>query len=157
MNDAETIQDLLQESHDSHNPGPEGLRDIMDRVKTIAVVGMSTNPEKPARRIPAYLASRGYDIIPVNPTADQILGKPTRASLAEVTEPVDMVLVFRPSAEAGQVLAQAVQRPEDPVVWLQEGIMDPPAAEAAREDGHTVVQDLCTYRVHKALARERDA
>jgi uncharacterized protein len=141
MDAVERLQNMLDESQDRDNPGPEALRTIMESVRTVAVVGISRNPEKAARRIPAYLAAKGYDVIPVNPFVDEVLGKKVRPSLADVTEPVDMVLVFRPSQEAATVVEAAMQRPEKPVIWLQEGIQ---ADEA-------VVQDLCVYKAHKAL------
>ena len=90
----------------------------------------------------------------MNPTADEILGIPTRKSLTEVTEPVDLVLVFRPSADAALVLEETARRVEKPVIWLQEGILAPEEAAQARADGLTVVQDLCIYKVHSALPAE---
>ncbi|MXW08966.1 MAG: CoA-binding protein [Gammaproteobacteria bacterium] len=127
----------------------------MRSVRTIAVIGMSRDPAKAARRVPSYLAAKGYDILPVNPFAARILGKPARKSLAEVTEPVDMVVVFRPSEEAGTHLAEAAARPERPVVWLQEDIRADEAAAEARARGIRVVQDMCTYRVHRAATADR--
>jgi len=72
-------------------------------------------------------------------------------SLDDVEEEVDMVMIFRPSAEAGEIVRQAIGRPEKPVIWLQEGIRDDEAAAEARAQGVTVVQDLCMYKVHRAL------
>jgi uncharacterized protein len=151
MDAVERLQNMLDESQDRDNPGPEALRTIMESVRTVAVVGISRNPEKAARRIPAYLAAKGYDVIPVNPFVDEVLGKKVRPSLADVTEPVDMVLVFRPSQEAATVVEAAMQRPEKPVIWLQEGIQADEAAARARAQGLSVVQDLCVYKAHKAL------
>jgi uncharacterized protein len=151
MDALERLRTIRDQSADPHNPGPEALRQIMESVHTVAVVGISGNPEKPARRIPAYLAAKGYDVIPVNPFLDEVLGKRARSSLAEVTEPVDMVLVFRPSQEAGTVMETAMEREERPVIWLQEGIQADEVAARARARGLTVVQDLCAYKVHKAL------
>ena len=145
------VELVLSQSQDRENPSAQAMADLLERVETIAVVGMSTNPQKPARKIPAYLKSKGYEIIPVNPTTDEILGIPARKSLTDVTEPVDMVLVFRPSADAALVLAEAARRAEGPVIWLQEGILAPKEAAQARADGLTVVQDLCIYKVHSAL------
>ncbi|MEJ2538364.1 MAG: CoA-binding protein [Gemmatimonadota bacterium] len=149
--DRAAVESVLAESSDPDNPGPEEVHAWVRETLRIAVVGMSRDPSKAARRVPSYLAAKGAEIIPVNPYAERILGKDARDTLAEVTEPVDMVLVFRPSAEAGAVLRDAAARPEDPVIWLQEGIRDDEAAREARAAGHRVVQDLCMYKVHRAL------
>ena len=150
MTNLAPLEALLGKSSDPDNPDAAGLLDIVRSVQTIAVVGMSRDPAKAARRVPSYLATKGYDILPVNPHATRILGKPARRTLAEVTEPVDMVVVFRPSAEAGSHLAEAAARPERPVVWLQRDIRDDEAAEAARARGIRVVQDMCVFEVHRA-------
>ena len=151
MDGLHELQALLDESGDRDNPTAEEMKGVMESVRTIAVVGISGNPEKPARRVPAYLASKGYDIIPVNPFLDEALGKPAKDSLKEVTEPVDMVLVFRPSEEAAQVAELAMTRDEHPVIWLQKEIRADQMAAIARGLGFTVVQDLCAYEIHKAL------
>jgi predicted CoA-binding protein len=141
----------LQASSDPGNPTAEELRAVLERVERIAVIGLSRHIEKPARRVPSYLAAKGYDVIPVNPNAERILGQPAFDRLSEVTDPVDMVLVFRPSEQAGQFVQEAAARPERPVIWLQSGIRADEEVAAAREAGLTVVQDLCAYRIHRAL------
>ncbi len=146
------LSHTLEASGDPNNPGPDEMLRIIEDTATIAVVGLSRDPVKAARRVPSYMAAKGYDVIPVNPFAERILGKPARASLDAVTESVDLVLVFRPSDEAGDVIRQAARRPERPVIWLQEGIRNDEAAQEARAAGLTVVQDLCIYKVHRALA-----
>ena len=151
VSDTHTLDRVRTESGDPDNPPARVLQSTLETTRTIAVVGLSRDPTKAARRVPSYLATKGYEIQPVNPHADRILGRPARASLAEVTEPVDMVLVFRPSAEAGDVLTEAAGRPERPAIWLQEGIRADAAAAAARADGLTVVQDLCIFKAHRAL------
>ena len=150
MTDLAPLAVLLQESSDPDNPDAAELLDIVRSARTIAVVGISRDPTKAARRVPSYLATKGYEILPVNPFATRILGKPARKSLAEVTEPVDMVVVFRPSGEAGTHLAEAAARPERPVVWLQQDIRADGEAAEARARGIRVVQDMCVYRVHRA-------
>ncbi len=152
MSDLDRLRAVLSRSSDPRNPDAEAVRDIVERVRTVAVVGMSRHPEKPARRVPSYMATKGYELIPINPFADRILGKDAVAHLSDVDEPVDMVLVFRPSADAGPVVLDAASRPERPVIWLQEGIRDDEAANAARADGFAVVQDLCFYQAHRALS-----
>ena len=147
----ESLKRLLEASSDPHNPSAERLRRLFESVHRIAVVGLSRDPLKAARRVPSYLAAKGYEIIPVNPFADRILGRRAHAMLSEIDEAVDLVVVFRPSEEAGAVVEAAARRPERPGIWLQEGIRADDAARTARAEGSVVVQDLCTYKVHRAL------
>lgn len=150
--DRERLARLLRGSSDADgNPGPDEMRRLIRRVERIAVVGMSRDPMKPARRIPSYLAAMGADVFPVNPLAGRMLGRTARRTLEDVVEPMDMVLIFRPSSEVGPFVRAAAARPEAPVIWLQEGIRDDAAAAEARAAGRTVVQDLCIYRVHRAM------
>ena len=149
--DPALLEAELAASSDPKTPGASEMYEIVRRTIRIAVVGISRDPAKAARRVPSYLATRGADILPVNPYAERIFGREVKRSLDEVDEPVDMVLVFRPSAEAGDVVRQAMRRPEKPVIWLQEGIRNDEAAEEARAEGFTVIQDLCLYKVHRAL------
>lgn len=151
MFDRSQIVRLLREAGDPDNPDPETLRDIVRRTFVIAVVGISRDPMKPARRVPSYMAAKGAEIIPVNPYATRIFGRPARKALADVTEAVDMVLLFRPSREVGPFVREAAARPDEPIIWLQEGIRDDQAASEARAQGRTVVQSLCIYKVHRAL------
>jgi predicted CoA-binding protein len=148
------LQSLLDESGDRKNPDAKEMAELMSSVRTIAVVGISRNPEKPARRVPAYLAAKGYEIIPVNPFVDEIFGTTAFDSLAEVETHVDMVLVFRPSAEAAVVAEEAMTRPEKPVIWLQKEIWAEDVAARARDLGLTFVQDLCAYEIHMALVTD---
>lgn len=141
----------LAASSDPGNPGVDEMYEIVRTAIRIAVVGISRDPEKAARRVPSYLATRGAEIIPINPHAERILGRPVLRHLSELEEPVDLVQVFRPSAEAGQVVLDAMKVPGRPVIWLQEGIRSDEEASRARAEGFTVVQDLCLYKVHRAL------
>jgi predicted CoA-binding protein len=149
--DRAALEVVLSDSSDPDNPGAEEMHELVRGTLRIAVVGLSRDPSKTARRIPSYLAAKGAEIIPVNPYATRIFGKDARASLEEVTERIDMVLVFRPSAEAGAVVEAAAAREDRPVIWLQQGIRSDAEAKAARDQGLTVVQDLCLYTVHRAL------
>jgi len=107
-------------------------------LKNIAVVGMSKNPEKAAHYVPKYLTEQGYNIIPVNPTADEILGKKCYPSLLDIPVPIDIVDVFRPSDQVKPVVEEAIKiKPK--VVWLQEGIHDPEAESLAKKAGIDVV------------------
>src|SRR5438270_3451834 len=97
------------------------LQRIYRETRTIAVVGASHEPRKAAHRIPAYLQSQGYRIIPVNPRGGELFGETVRRSLAEIDEPIDVVDVFRPSAETPQIARDAVTAGAR-VLWLQLGI-----------------------------------
>lgn len=151
MNRIAEIQRLLEKSSDGSNPTAEALVEILRDVQHIAVVGLSRYLEKPARRVPSYLAAKGFDVIPVNPKADRLLGRRSWHTLGEVPDALDMVLVFRPAPEAADVVEQAMARPERPVIWLQAGIRAPEAVANARAAGHVVVHDLCIFRVHRVL------
>ncbi|MEZ4424176.1 MAG: CoA-binding protein [Gemmatimonadota bacterium] len=151
MDPIERLRAVLASSSDPANPDAEAVAGIIDRVHRVAVVGLSRDPTKAARRVPSYMAAKGYEIIPVNPHADRLLGREARPSLRDVPEPVDMVVVFRPSEEARRIVDVAAARSERPVIWLQEGIRADVAAAAARAAGLTVVQDLCFYKAHRAL------
>ena len=151
VNPLAELRGILARSSDPGNPSAEELRDLFASVERIAVIGVSRSPEKAARRVPSYLAAKGYEIVPVNPNADRIFGRRACDRLADVPDAVDMVVIFRPSAEAGGFVAEAAARPERPAIWLQEGIRADEEIAAARAAGLTAVQDLCTYRVHRAL------
>lgn len=149
--DRPALEAVLAASSDPDNPDLDAIHRIVRDTTRIAVVGISRDPAKVARRIPSYLAAKGADIVPVNPHAERILGRTSFDHLDDVDEPVDMVLVFRPSDEAGEVVRAAMTRPEEPYIWLQEGIRNDEAAREARELGRSVVQDLCIYKVHRAF------
>lgn len=151
VNGLTELRRLLEASSDERNPSAEELEQLMRDVQRIAVVGLSRDLEKPARRVPSYLAAKGYDVVPVNPNADRLLGETSYPVLSDVPEPVDLVLIFRPSEVAGAFVEEAMRRPEEPVIWLQTGIRAEPEVEAARAAGRTVVQDLCIFRVHRVL------
>lgn len=119
-------------------------------LKNIAVVGMSKNPEKAAHYVAKYLAEQGYNIIPVNPTADEILGKKCYPSLLDIPVQVDIVDVFRPSDQVKPVVEEAIKiKPR--VVWLQEGIHDPEAESLAKNAGIDVVFNRCMLAEHQRL------
>jgi predicted CoA-binding protein len=130
----------------------ERLVEIYRSTKTIAVVGASTNPEKPAHRIPAYLQAQGFRIIPVNPSASEILGEPTVDSLDDISEPIDVVNVFRPAEEAPAIAEQAAEIGAS-TLWLQLGIESEEAAAIAAGQGLAVVMDTCMGATHQRLAK----
>lgn len=121
------------------------IRSILTEVKTIALVGWSPKPDRPSHRVAAYLAARGYRVIPVNPgAAGQIaLGETVRASLAEIEGPVDMVDIFRRSEDVPPVVEEALKLPGLKAIWMQLGITNAQAAAKAEGRGVQVVQDRC--------------
>lgn len=128
----------------------EEARKVMDRNKTIAVVGLSTNPEKPGHYVPKYLKEHGYKIIPVNPTAKgEILGEKVYAGLRDIPQKVDVVDIFRPPKDVPPIVEDAIAIGAK-VIWMQEGIVNNAAAERAKAAGLTVIMDKCMMKVHKA-------
>jgi len=119
-------------------------------LKNVAVVGMSKNEEKAAHYVPKYLSEQGYDITPVNPTADTILGKKCYKNINEVDAPIDIVDVFRPSDEVLPVVQEAIKK-NPKVIWLQEGIHNQEAEELARNAGIKVVFNRCMLAEHQRL------
>lgn len=126
------------------------VRRILEK-KTVAVVGCSSTPGKDAHEIPNYLQQQGYGIIPVNPYAEEILGRPTYDSLSAVNETVEIVDVFRPSAEVADIVDEALARDDVEVIWLQLGIHDDEAVARAEAAGIQVVQDRCMKPEHRRL------
>ena len=123
---------------------------ILSEAKTIAVVGASKNPEKDAHKIPKYLQEQGYRILPVNPTADVILGEKAYKSLSDIHEPYDVVDIFRPSVDVPPIVDEAIQGPAK-VIWMQEGIQNDAAARKAEAAGKIVVQNACMMITHRKL------
>ena len=123
---------------------------ILSEAKTIAVVGASKNPEKDAHKIPKYLQEQGYRIIPVNPTADVILGERCYKSLSDVHEPYDVVDIFRPSEDVPPIVDEAIRGPAK-VIWMQQGIENDAAARKAEAAGKIVVQNACMMISHRKL------
>jgi uncharacterized protein len=126
------------------------LRAIYDDTTTIAVVGASTEPTKAAHTIPRYLQRQGFRIIPVNPRGGEILGQEAVERLTDIAEPVDVVDVFRPSAETPDVARDAVAIGAK-VLWLQEGIESEEAERIATEGGLKVVMNRCMGETHHQL------
>jgi len=119
-------------------------------LKNIAVIGMSKHPEKAAHFVPKYLSEQGYNIIPINPTTDEILNKTCYSSVTEIHQPIDIIDVFRPSDQVLPVIEESItMKPK--VIWLQEGIHNPQAEELARDQGIKVVFNRCMFAEHKRL------
>lgn len=125
------------------------IRDILS-LRYVAVVGMSKNDNKAAHYVPKYLSENGFDIIPVNPTTDEILGKKCYPSISDVDGDIDIVDVFRPSDLVLPVVKDAIKK-NPKVIWLQEGIHNPEAEEIARKKGIKVVFNRCMLAEHQRL------
>ena len=126
------------------------LREILG-LERVAVVGCSATPGKDAHEIPKYLLEHGYDVVPVNPFADEVFGREAFDSLADVPGEVDLVDVFRPSDEVAGIVDAALERDDVKVIWTQLGIRDDAAAEKAESAGKRVVQDRCMKVEHQRL------
>ena len=128
-----------------HN-SDDDLRRFLTETKVIALVGWSPNPERPSHRVAAFLLSKGFRVIPVNPgqAGNAALGEVVRASLSDIPEAVDMVDIFRRSEEVGAVVDEALRLyPKVKVIWMQLGVEDAVAAEKARAAGVDVVMNRC--------------
>jgi len=126
------------------------MKEILLSIKTIASVGLSSNQEKESFWIVSYLKEQGYKIIPVNPTATEILGEKVYPSLSAIPDKVDVVQVFRKSEDVPPVVEEAIKIGAK-VVWMQEGIVNEEAAQKAREAGLQVVMDACMRATHRRL------
>ena len=132
---------------DSHTD--EEIKDIFV-LKKIAVIGMSRHPIKAAHFVPKYLSEQGYDITPVNPTANEILGKKCYPDISSVQDPIDIVDIFRPSEQVLPVVRNAIKK-KPKVIWLQEGIHNEEAENLAREHGIDIVFNRCMLAEHQRL------
>ena len=131
----------------------ERLREILE-ADNIAVIGLSSTPGKAAHDIPAYMRDHGYEVIPVNPYADEIFGREPYGSLTDVEESVDVVDVFRPQDEVPGIVDEATERNDSGTVWLQLGIVHDEAGERFEEAGGTFVQDRCLKVEHQRLMEQ---
>jgi len=137
----------------------DDVKEILTKYKTVAVVGASRDPSKDSNRVAKYLQDQGFRIIPVNPTADEVLGEKCYKSLLEmptdVQKTIEIVDVFRPSSETPAIVEQAVklkERHDKPyVVWMQLGIINVQAAEIARQAGIIVIMNRCMMQEHRKL------
>ena len=133
-------------------PSDDPIRDLLERSKTIAVVGLSDSPLRPSHGVSAYMQAQGYRIIPVNPTIRGALGEKSYASLLDVREPIDIVNIFRRPEFVEDIVDQAIDI-KAPAVWMQEGVINQKAADKARKAGMIVLMDLCILKEHRARFR----
>lgn len=133
-----------------HNPPDDVLRQLLTNASTIAMVGASSNPDRPSNGIMRKLLSAGYRVIPVNPNETSVLGERAYASLADVPEPIDIVDVFR-RAEFTPAIADEAVKIGAKALWLQSGVVNDEAAAKAEAGGLMAVMDACIGVMHSVL------
>ena len=126
---------------------PEVIGEILRETKTIAVIGLSSDPARPSNSVSQYMSACGYRIVPVNPNETEVFGERAYARLEDVPDRVDLVNIFRRSEEAGRHVDEAI-RIGARGVWLQEGVIDEEAARRALQAGLSVVMDRCILKEH---------
>ena len=125
----------------------EIIRRILDECRTIAVVGLSSDPSRPSNSVSGYMRRQGYRVIPVNPNEKSVFGEKSYPDLVAVPEKIDLVDVFRRPDEAGKAVDEAIAVGAK-AVWLQEGVIDSAAAQRAVDAGLMVVMDRCWLKEH---------
>lgn len=130
------------------NPSAAEIKALLQRIRTVAVVGLSPDPDRPSYSVAMYLQSVGYRIVPVRPGGGEILGEKAYPRLSDIPFPVDAVDIFRRRSEAGAHVDEAVAL-GIPAVWMQEGVVDEAAAGRARGAGLFVAMDRCMLKEHR--------
>ena len=130
----------------------EIIERIFAECRTIAVVGLSSDPLRPSNGVAAFMKSKGYRIIPVNPNEREVFGEKYYPNLSSIDEKIDLVVVFRPPGEAGKAVDEAIKIGAK-AVWMQEGITDNAAAERAKEAGLPVVMNRCWLKDYNQYAK----
>lgn len=133
-----------------YRPGDPELRSILGETKTIAIVGLSSDPERYSFEVASYLKAKGYRILPVNPNETDVLGEKAYPSLLAVPDKVDAVDVFRRAEETPEIARQAVAIGAK-VLWLQNDIVNDEARQIAEEGGLDVVMGVCMMSTHRRL------
>ncbi len=135
------------------NPDDDALRTLLQKVKTVAVVGLSPQPARPSYRVAQAMQRYGYRIVPVRPLVDEVLGEKAYASLADIPFAIDLVDVFRAAEHVPAIVAQCLAL-NLPAIWIQEGIVHEAAAQQAQTGGMTVVMDRCILKDYVRLNTE---
>lgn len=136
------------------NPSDEATRDLLTNTRRIAVVGMSPKSHRPSHGVSAALMRLNFEVIPVRPDLDEVMGRPAVPDIRSLEEPVDLVVVFRRPEFVDDIVDACIEK-RLPALWLQDGVVNEPAAMRAREAGMTVVMDRCIYRDGIPLIQER--
>lgn len=138
-------------NHDENDKTPDDELRKVYSFKNIAVVGMSPTEGKPSNYVPKYLTENGYNVIPVNPNYDEILGKKSYAKVSEISQHVDIVDIFRKSTDVLPVVHDALIKNGIKVIWMQLGIYNKEAKENAEENGIKVIYNRCILEEHRRL------
>ena len=125
-------------------------KEILTKYRNVAMVGASSNPERDSYQVAKYLMDNGYNVIPVNPTVQEVLGKTSYPDLSSIPEKVEVVDIFRRPEDVGPIVEEAIKIGAK-VVWMQKGIVNEEAAARARESGLLVVMDKCMHEEHELL------
>ncbi|HKR73324.1 MAG TPA: CoA-binding protein [Candidatus Nitrosocosmicus sp.] len=134
---------------------PDNRLEEIYQFKNIAVVGMSPTEGKPANYVPKYLIEKGYNVIPVNPIYDSILGRKSYPKVSAIPDTVDIVDIFRKSEEIVPIVHDTIQKHGVKVLWMQLGIHNQEAREIAEKNGIEVIYDRCMLREHQRLFYEK--
>lgn len=126
------------------------VEEILTKYRRVAVVGLSPKTDRPSYGVASYLREHGYEIVPVNPTTDQIMGLKSYPDLRSIPGPVEVVDIFRRSEDVGPIVDDAIAVGAK-AVWMQDGVVNEAAAEKARKAGLKVVMDQCMMREHHSL------
>lgn len=131
-------------------PSDDRIKEILEKAKVIAIVGLSDNTERPSHRVGRFLKARGYSVIPVNPKYETVLGLKSYSSLSAVPDPIDIVDIFRKGEAVGPIVDEAIRKGAS-VIWMQEGVINREAAQKAKDAGMEVVMDHCIYKQYNRI------
>ena len=126
---------------------PDFVAEILEKYKTLTIVGLSSKPMRPSHGVAQYMQEHGYRIIPVNPNESSVLGEKAYPSLDAVSEPIEVVVIFRKPEHVPEVVEAAIRKGAK-VIWMQEGVIHENAAVRARQAGLAVIQDHCILKEH---------
>ena len=132
------------------NPSLEEIKQLLQGIRHIAVVGLSPKPNRPSYQVARAMQGYGYHIIPVRPAVDEVLGEKAYADLRDIEGPIDLVNVFRNPSQIDPIVDACIER-QVPSLWLQDGVVNLAAAQRAQQAGIQVIMDRCIYRDYDTL------
>jgi predicted CoA-binding protein len=141
----------MNNSEEYQNPSDEQIKEILQKYKKVAVVGLSSESSRPSHGVARYLQQRGFKIIPVNPKETEILGEKAYPDLSSIPEKVEIVDIFRRSEHVSPIVDEAIKIGAK-VVWMQEGVINRPAAINASQNGIMVIMDRCMLKEYRSLS-----